>query len=176
MLLAAAITPALVSAGPFGYEMGQAISGEPDGQSDNGLFYKSSSKGFAGWEHVVAHYMPQTGVCGVKAVKLVDGDVYGNDHRTAVDSLVEILTKKYGAFKKYDFLSHGSIWNEPRDWLMGIMKGERHYTYIRQFDDLEGNLDEILVQATLFGLEIQYQFNNFGDCKEAASEAVLSDL
>ena len=162
--------------GPFGYEMGQAISGEPDGQSNDGLLYQESPKEFAGWEWVVAYYTPQTGVCFVKAFKLVeDGDAYGFGHRKAADSLVETLTKKYGAFDKADFLMTGSIWYEPNEWLMGISKGERVYAYYKE-GAIEGNLESINVSVVDSGVALSYAFNNYDAGKDAASEAVLSVL
>lgn len=178
MLIAAASWPALVLAGPFGYEMGQAISGEPDGQAIGGLFRKESPKEFAGWEGVTAYYMPQTGVCSVIALKRVpDGDAFGIAHRLAADSLVETLTKKYGTFEnnKVDFLMPGSIWNKPNDWLTGIRKRERYYGY-QKVDDIEGNLALIQVIVLEHHVMLEYHFNNYDACKEAASEAALSDL
>ena len=176
MLLAAAITPAPVLAGPFGYEMGQAIPGEPDGQAANGFFYQISPKEFAGWGMVAAYYTHETGVCAIKAYKFVsNGNAYGDDHRRAADILVETLTKKYGAFEKYDYLRRGSILGEPSDWVKAIGKRERRYYYVNK-DPLEGDLDGIAVDIHSFGLELLYDFNNFDVCEEAASEAALSDL
>ena len=177
MLLAAAITPAPVLAGPFGYEMGQAIPGEPDGQHPDGAFYQNSPKEFAGWFEVSAYYMPQTGVCAIKAHKYVrNGNAYGDHHRRAAYNLVETLTKKYGAFEKYDYLLPGSILGEPRDWVKAIGKRERMYYYANNKDDLEGDLRSIEVRIDDYGLELLYNFNNIDVCEEAASEAALSDL
>ena len=177
MLLAAAMTPALVLAGPFGYEMGQAISGEPDGLSDKGLLYQNSPKEFAGWEEVLAYYTHETGVCEVRAYRKVsNGDAFGYGYRKAADSLVETLTKKYRAFEKFDFLIVGSIWDEPNEWLAGIRKDERKYIYVSEDLDLEGDLKEIQVKVVSFGLQLSYAFDNYDACIEAASEAALSDL
>lgn len=178
MLLAAAIMPALVLAEPFGYEKGQAISGEPDGQQNGGgLFYQYSHLEFVGWGSVAAYYTHETGVCRVLAVKRASGfNAYGDDRRQAADSLVETLTKKYGAFEKHDYLLPGSILHEPNEWLTAIRKGERVYGYYSLRDDLEGDLLAITVQATYIGLMLEYLFNNFDACREAASDASLSDL
>ena len=162
--------------GPFGYEMGQAISGEPDGQTDSGFLYQFSPKEFTGWAWVVAEYTHQTGVYAVTALKLVeDGDDYGLAHRAAADSLVEILTKKYGAFEKADFLRTGSIWDEPNEWLMGISENERLYAYEKE-GAIEGNLERIYVSVRDNGIGLHYFFNNYDAGKEAASEVVLSVL
>lgn len=175
MLLAAALWPVLVLAGPFGYEMGQAISGEPDSQTEDGLFYKASPKKLAGWEWVTAYYTHQNGVCAVGAKKGVSGrDAYGLDHRRVADFLIKALTKKYGAFDKRDYLLPGSIWDEPNDWLKAIREGERIYGYTK--DDIEGNLRLINVLVAYSGVLITYTFNNYDACKEAALEAALSDL
>ena len=178
MLLVAAVAPALVLAGPFGYEKGQVISGEPDGQMEvNGLFYQYSPLEFAGWEWVGAYYTPQTGVCMVRSTKLLSNyDASGEQHRLAADNLVETLTKKYGAFeKKFDYLLPGSVLDEPSDWLTAISRGERKYEYYNM-DPLEDDLKRINVSVEHFGLILNYRFNNFDACEEAASKAALSDL
>ena len=162
--------------GPFGYEMGQTISGEPDGQMDSGFLYQFSPKEFAGWAWVAALYTPQTGVCAVRAFKEVsDGDAYGYAHQNAADSLVELLTKKYGAFDKEDSLMNGSIWDEPKDWLAAIREGERTYSYGKE-GAIEGNLESIYVYVDYGGIMLNYAFNNYDAGKEAASEVPLSVL
>ena len=124
-----------------------------------------------------AYYTHETGVCRVLAVKRASGfNAYGDDHRQAADSLVETLTKKYGAFEKHDYLLPGSILHEPNEWLTAIRKGERVYGYYGLKDDLEDDLLAITVQATFIGLMLEYLFNNFDACREAASDASLSDL
>ena len=171
MLLVAAVAPALVLAGPFGYEKGQVISGEPDGQM-YGLFMQSSPLKFADWDGVRAYYTHETGVCAVRAVK------YGSGRglrRPAFGFLVETLTKKYGAFENIDVLQEidairrGIIWDEPKKSALGTR------LYLNA-DPLEDDLENIGVWVESFGLVLQYIFNNYDACKEAASKAALSDL
>ena len=162
--------------GPFGYEMGQAISGEPDGQEDDGVLYQFSAEEFAGWAWAAALYTPQTGVCAIQAFKEVsDGDANGYAHRKAADSLVEALTKKYGAFDNIDRLSNGSTWYEPSQWLAAIRSGQLRYFY-RKDGAIEGNLKSILVIVGPDGIMLNYTFNNYDAGEEAASEADLSNL
>ena len=153
----------------------QAISGEPDGQSEKGYLVQASPKEFAGWAFVAAYYTQQTGVCEVRAIKEVSGDAFGIAHRMAADSLVETLTKKYGAFDKDDFLLSGSVWDEPNEWLIGIRKKERMYGYSKK-GDIEGNLQSIIVRVGEPGIVLGYAFKNGDACEEAVSKAALSDL
>ena len=46
-------------------------------------------------------------------------------HDDKLEEMKDKLAKKYGQPEEYDFLLTGSIWNEPNDWMNGIINGER---------------------------------------------------
>ena len=37
----------------------------------------------------------------------------------------EKLSKKYGESESFSFLMEGSIWNEPQDWMQGLLNEDR---------------------------------------------------
>ena len=59
----------------------------------------------------------------------IDNDAYDIDIRSAADSIYRQVSKKYGPTKKRDLSRPDSIWDEARDWTMGLLKGERIYAY-----------------------------------------------
>src|SRR5262245_25659388 len=77
-------------------------------------------------ESYVALVTPQTGVCYVKGIgKTVRTSVYGSELRSTFDDLRHQLEGVYGPGKVVDSLKPGSIWNEPKDFMMGLVKSER---------------------------------------------------
>ena len=46
---------------------------------------------------------------------MVSPDRYGSAHKEAYKRFRDRVASKYGEYKEYDFLRHGSIWKESRD-------------------------------------------------------------
>lgn len=66
------------------------------------------------------------GLCKVVGIgKSTMNDAYGEQLRSIFDRLVAALTEKYGEPQRLDNLRAGSIWNEPRDWMMSLRQNER---------------------------------------------------
>jgi hypothetical protein len=69
---------------------------------------------------------PQHGLCKVKAIShFIPTNVYGEQLKVEFERLRTGLSNKYGRGKDYDFLQPGSIWKEPRDFMVGLKKQER---------------------------------------------------
>lgn len=115
---------------------------------------------------------PKHGLCRLVAwTPAIQTSIYGTDLLSAFERYYDVLTKKYGSVKRYDFLRAGSIWNEEKDWMMALWKKERSLAafWIGQEVKLPDNLSSIKVQAHAFGTEsgmisISYEFKNFDDC------------
>ena len=121
-----------VFAGPFGLEMGMtldeltAVCGTKPERA-NGNFYKViPPKPHQAFEQYVVEISPKYGVYFIKAIgKRITTSVYGSELKTAFTEIVTSLEKSYGTAKVYDFLRPDSIWDEPKDWMMGLRKQER---------------------------------------------------
>jgi hypothetical protein len=50
---------------------------------------------------------------------------YGEEIQTAFREICDALSATYGTPQIADFLKTGSIWSEPREWTMGLLKKER---------------------------------------------------
>jgi len=87
-------------------------------------------------------------------------------------SLLAALEARYGAHKKFDFLRAGSIWDEPRDWMMGLLREER--TLATYWDNEEGSrMSDRLVSVSLRAhavstsqglIQLTYEFENMPAC------------
>ena len=123
---------------------------------------------------------PQNGLLKIRFIWSIQTNVYGDGIRQKFDELHDILIKKYGKGKKYDYLKHDSIWDEPKDWMMGLLKDERVLAWI--LTDITGlnkqNLNAISLNAKALsrekaGLSLGYEFQGFGEYlkKKEAEEA-----
>lgn len=88
-------------------------------------------------EAYVVKYARGVGICSVGAIgKTIRNDKYGFTTKERVDTIAKQLKRKYGVeTKKYDRLFTGSIWDEPDDWMMGVLKQERFYGYVWSTED-----------------------------------------
>jgi hypothetical protein len=130
-------------AAPFGTEMGM---------SKDELGIKSVTKEIATYkwelsslpkssnlfESYIVVVTPENGLCFLKAVgQNVTTSVYGTELRTAFDRVNNSLKRKYSKSYVADFLNSGSIWDEPKDFMMGLLKKER--TLAAYYDEEEGS-------------------------------------
>lgn len=115
---------------------------------------------------------PKHGLCKVVAwSNSVKTSVYGEEIRYKFEKIEAALSQKYGEGKKYDFLRSGSIWNEPRDWTIGLQKNERILAkfWTSGASELPDSINTIALKAhatdTEIGLiELGYEFKNYGEC------------
>ena len=85
----------------------------------------------------------------------------------------EKLTSQYGSCKTIDYLMDGSIWDESRDWMMGLIKKERKLAAIwesEQDSKLAHNLEIIGLYAVPVRTDqgyiaIEYTFDNSITCE-----------
>jgi hypothetical protein len=123
-----------VWAGPFGLEMGmmraQIEALIPTGklQDTGDGIYKTTRlpRMHDAFESFLLLIDDQHGLCKVTAIgKTINTSVYGDELRDAFNRLEADVARVYGRNRKYDFLKARSIWNERRDWMMGLLKKER---------------------------------------------------
>ena len=127
------ILASAVQAGPFGFEMGNKPSNYQCSEMAEANMYRCASapKGHPDFEAYVLQATSVHGICWIKAVgKNISDNGYGTSTKRQVDGFVDAIKRSYGEdVEKTDFLLSSSIWNEPDEFLMGIVKRERIYTY-----------------------------------------------
>ena len=152
-----AFMPAASLAGPFGYSMGQDVTGEPDAEFyrlPGGIpFMEITDK--PEWDRVLVHFTPQTGVCMIHALR--HGISNGFLAELAIEDIAGILSKKYGPF-----IIKPENDDDPHFYMTDTLDGEL------EFISLSGLPNN--------GISLAYYFDNHNACKAVAAENAYSDL
>lgn len=182
--------------GPFGLRMGLTVDELkkviPDLTAQFGITYafEKAPKHYPGTDlYFVRIGSGDVGLCSITAIAFVDSSNFGDAVRTRFLKTREELSNKYGEpTSVYDFLRPGSLWNRPRDWMMGLAKGDRTLSsfWIKKDDkkkqlNLSPEINNIALQA--FGrsssraaIHLIYEFNNFDACQNETDKNRLDAL
>jgi hypothetical protein len=155
------------TSGPFGLRKGmtqqQVIeivgkSAVKETKGDDTLRVLTVPKPHPAFEFYSLIFSPTEGLLKITA--------YGNDIRTngfgekVHDSFSEIRGALSDTYEKpdgdMDFLQSGSIWKEPEDWMMGLLKEERHLASIWQNRPLPNHIHDIEIEAKALSQEKGY--------------------
>lgn len=119
---------------------------------------------------------PEQGLCNLEAIgKNIDSSSYGTELEGKYKTLISAMTVKYGKpYKNFNFLRSGSIWNEPKYWMMGLLKKERRLIAfwaepgnVNMTDSLTAITVEALPLSGSKGyININYEFSNASECLE----------
>lgn len=136
------------------------------------------------FEAYILQYVKGVGICQVSAIgKTVRNNSYGFATKNRVDAIAKQLKQKYGIeSEKLDFLSPYSIWDEPDEWMMGVLKNERGYIYSWDTDkgfkpvgEVAGIFMGALAAASDAGyVQLEFVFKRESQC-EAIIEKVGQD-
>lgn len=123
---------------------------------------------------------PESGLCQIRAIGVdIPTSRHGLQLKSAFDDMAAALSDVYGSPERIDRLLPGSIWNEPEDWTMGLVKRER---FLRaQWSSSSGaSLKNELESVTLAAqasssdtgyLLLQYTFSNNTRCEAEIKQA-----
>ncbi len=138
-LVLAGVGAAAQESAPFGIPMGAQKASLKIASELPGSLARLASvpRPHPDMEEYIVEVTPSTGVCWVKAVgKNVSTSVYGEGAQNLFTDLKSQLDGVYGPAKVTDRAKPGSIWDEPKDWMMGLLKKER--TLIAIWGSTEG--------------------------------------
>lgn len=188
------------SDGPFGVRMGmplselEALAGPlqtKDGFSYLGSTAPTPHSRFTTYRFLVAEGV---GLCGVKgATESIPSNVFGEGITDAFAEISEPLQEKYGKPSfAFDYVQRGSLWREPQDWMMGLLKEDRTLRsswFKGEFKELKGKnpanlpatLNSIVLKAVAYDmaagyLVIDYSFENNDECVALANKATNKPL
>jgi hypothetical protein len=105
------------------------------------------------------YFSPTKGLLKIVAVgKNVDTNNAGEQLKEAFHKLQSALGETYGEAKTYDHLAAGSIWNEPRDWMMGMVKKDRELFSMWDQDgkSQDNHLSAVVLEANALNSETGY--------------------
>ena len=136
------------------------------------------------FESYVVKVTPDNGLCYFKAIGVnINTSAYGSDLKAEFTKVNKSLQKKYIKGDTLDYLSGGSIWKEPRHFMMGLLKKERFLK--AYYDPEEGStMVESVQKAILSGsalssdtgfISLEYYFDNHDSCNSEI-EAIEEDV
>ncbi len=169
--------PVISFAGPFGFDIGKNLDHYPRAtftkMENSNVKYRVENPPTPNksMELYVVYETEESGICFIKGMSVnITTSAYGTSLITKYNSVADAVDSKYGAtYKKEvtDFLSYGSIWDEPNDYMMSLLKGER-YAYISwKAKDKANPIESIyLAQAALDTETGYFSIEYYGNNKE----------
>jgi len=174
-------------AGQFGLKMGMTLSQIDKNARKIGdwTYEVKVPKPHSFFEFYSVQISPTKGLYSIKAVsKEIDTSVYGTELKSSFDDLEKKLIKAYGKNKRLDYLSYDSIWSEPKDWMMALLKKERtlesYWNKDTKFKKVD-NLQQIILSAIPFNtntgyITLEYYYSNYDECNKEKSAKEDSSL
>ena len=166
-------------AGPFGLSMGMTlpeikkIASVQATKSPHIYVLSSVPTPHTDIDRYTIFLTPNNGLCKIIASgKTLATSVYGDRVKQEFESFETALKEKYGANKKFDFLRSGSIWNEGKDWMMGLLKKERTLGAFwdeQEKSNLVDSIHSVQLEAVALSREqgyvrLTYEFSNVRAC------------
>lgn len=164
--------------GPFGFRQGmtraqiEALVGKLEVKAPGQFASARAPKSQREFESFMLILTPQHGLCKVTAIGVdIPMNSFGSQVQERFERVRTDLEAKYGSAKTYDHLRAGSIWDDPDDWAMGLLKEER--TLVAFFNEPKVDSVEIVslqAKATSIStgyLTISYEFKNSDPCLDA---------
>ena len=167
-------------AGQFGLKMGMTLNQIDKNAKKVGtnIYKVNVPKPHSFFEAYYVRISPTKGLYWIKGIgKDISTSAYGTELQSEFDRLEKKLSKVYGKNKRLDFLSYGSIWKEPNDWMMAMLKKER--TLLSNLDKSTGfnpinNLKQIIISANPINREkgyisLEYYYSIYDECEKEKS-------
>ena len=119
-----------------------------------------------------AHFYitPEDGLLKIMFTWHIQTNSYGYNAKEKFNELRDILKKKYGEGKTIDYLNYGSLWDEPRYWMMGLLKGDRRLVWIQSdfADSNKWNLSTVGLRVEAINQEkaslaLNYEYQGFSE-------------
>lgn len=180
--LLAATTANTAQAGPFGVDMGMPLDGlgKPESELSTGYYhFVSLPKSHPAFEGYVVQATPRQGVCWIKAVGLdIPTNEDGTELKAGFEDMRGKLQRIYGQHDRVDVLDPDSIWNEPEDFMAGILFDDR--VYLADWSESYGStLPDNLIKVGLLAeatentigyYTVEYYFENHELCDREIEE------
>ena len=91
---------------------------------------------------------PDIGLLRVRFIWYIQTNMFGDTLKDKFNDLHNVLAKKYGKGIKDDSLRPGSIWEDPRYWMMGLLQRERKLAwYSLLTDNNKYNLEGVYLET-----------------------------
>jgi hypothetical protein len=137
------------------------------------------------FERLALVVSPTIGLCQIRAIgKTITSNSFGNQLQSSFAEMQNALTEVYGKPSSLNTLMSGSIWDEPKEWMMSLYKKERYLSAEWRSTPgkpLRNNIDNIGMEARATGTSdgyymLQYTFNNSAACDAEEKAKARSSL
>lgn len=135
---------------------------------DNAYILSTAPKPHPDFDEYVLLFFPPKGLVKMMAYsKTIQTNGWGQEIQRKFDEVYGAMSSKYGPGKKLDFLRSGSLWEEPKYWMMGLRKEER--TLVAYWEPTpDGKVISISLAAKATSSEtgqlvLTYEFDGFSD-------------
>ena len=175
-------TTEFAKAGPFGFDPGMTKQQIIDELGQNAikevkgdvLTLDNAPRPYSGFEEYVLVIDPKRGLVAINVGVDISTSVYGDELKNAFNSMEESIASSYGESTRYDYLRRGSIWNERKDFMMGLIKKERMLESFWPNNDstkLKGQVTSIYLKAGALSQEkgyllLHYEFVGYNEYQE----------
>ena len=160
-----------LSAGPFGMEMGWSIEDLKRNEVQVQLKEKNYNISYYDVIPTLKHpdfdrYMVSIddlkGIFKISVFgKTIEVSRYGTDLKSAYNKIKKQISSTYDSPEEYDFLFPGSIWDEPRDWMMSLLKGERALASFWSLPKNKDNISMIMLDANALSTDRGYIYLSY---------------
>ena len=168
--------------GPFGLFMGMSLDQITNDYEliSNGIYsIKTVPKPHSEFDYYIVRISPTYGLYWIKAIgKDIYTSSYGYELKGKFETITEKLKTAYGNTKIHDFLYHGSIWNQPNDYMTALCKKEQSLHAMWEKADLndKNNLTSVFIGAIGTDSNSGYIFIEYSFSNLALAELELSAL
>ena len=163
-------------AGPFGLDVESfnPVAGKCELKQPN-LYSCNVPKPHPDIESYIVKFVENVGICLIKGISEdIPDSRYGIDTKSKTDEIAAQLTPKYGKNTEFiDNLLPGSIWDQPEDWMMGLIKEERFYMYVWKPNEPVDGIISIYLAAQNTNTDNGYFAVEFHTSKSAECEAAI---
>lgn len=137
------------------------------------------------FEQLALIVSPTVGLCQIRAIGVtIKSNSFGNQLQGSFTEMKDALTEVYGKPLVIDALIPGSIWKEPKEWMMSLNRKERYLSTgwsSTSTKPLKNNLSGIEMEARATGSDngyylLQYTFNNWSSCEAEEKTKARSSL
>jgi hypothetical protein len=109
------------------------------------------------FEEYMCLISPEKGLLKVFAsTRNIETNDFGEALKDKFERIQAGISKVYGRGDSFDHLQEGSIWNEPRDWMMGLLKHERTLATYWKLNTPQDHITIIVLEATALSREKGY--------------------
>jgi hypothetical protein len=176
------IAPSVCLAGPFGFNYGESrkhviaeVGASNVLKNDTySIAVSTAPKPHPNFEEYVLFFSPTQGLLKIIAIgKDVETNSAGEQLQESFHKTELSLSEIYGTPKTLDYLAEGSIWNEPRDWMMGLVKQDRNL--VSMWDTSEKvhseHISAVILEAIALSretgcLRLIYEFDGWGQMSD----------